>query len=891
MATKTRALVRFYERSYQALFEDVRVYIQGVDVTPWIRDNVVIGRTDCDGPGTCTFTLDNALDRFVLTSENLTRTFDNPFGKWRDTTDRYSESAKHQIYLYKTGQAAVTVDRIAELTKVLIERNLDIVKAETETARRRLMTDATSRKRRTKREDQQRIRDKERNTITADQELRNAVSDAVQDMPADIVLEDAKRSAAEAAIFDELTTRGLSESEARQAAQSALKKRKDELVRAGRRRPAADGPAKETNADNSSPERSGRHKKERNIRNPVDLDTGDARWPLQDRSVIFHKNDPVRVFLHNPLTEDDFWLYGFAGFVDTYPVQTDYVTGQSSIQISCYDIRALMQKMRVQQNTIMPTRRPEPLFTDRTSIFADLISPNGDRLNHIFANFSFDQAMAILLTGTTLDRRGQGQRFGVGDLRIGKVVTYPVTDEPSDQNRATLEEWHTLCLNGPSAIADQNSIANLTPLTESSIDAIGRGTTSDGEYSPIRQYVHFLLPKDGTAAYNLVQQTFDAGSEQRDFVTRYDIISDFCAQLDYEFTVLPNGDLVFEFPMYDFLPEDFGDWQPVFEFNHHLISGNFADESGDVISAIVVTGGPERTEVDQFAQAPSIVVPRAIIQSSVIAARVGLTIETATLPFCYDATRLRSLGFVEFQKRLANASQLDFEFGFRPFLLPNRPVYNRVEQRMGLISSVTDTMQLFGTCSTATTLRFVRQVRADGTFRFITGGDSMPISYRRIFPGNVKSVGNAKAGVRAYPEFDGDDSALDNAKTTAAEAVPAPTTNDGRPPSFIGEARPGTFFALTPRTRQIAERIAASADHDSSRQFLLTNIPEADGTSFSIRARDPSDLSRLYTDDERLTLARQAEREDYILIDTRERFVFEQRRPGQPTFIVRPERG
>ena len=867
---ETRALVRFWERSYQALYEDFRVFIQGVEVTAFVSSSLAITYSNRDGPNTCSFTLDNAMDRFVLTSDNLA-------GKWRDTLDRYSESAKHAIYLYKTGQAVVTQDRIAELSNVLFDRNQEIV---TQRTTEEIARDKNEQRKRSRTRNLQR----DQGELTKEQRdvLRVSASDTVHDMPADMVLD--KQADVQDAVFERLAAEGLSQAAAEQMAKEVVAQRRKQLVKANRQRAAADGPAVEVNPDQTSSELKGRFRREQNIRNPVDSDTGDSRWPLQERSVVFHKNDAVRVFIHNPLTaDDDSWMYGFTGFIDQYPVQTDYLTGQSTIQIQCYDIKSLMQKMRVQQNSVYPTVEPTQLFQDRSSIFADMVAPSGSRLNHTFANMAFEDSMALLTTGTRVDRRGQGRKFGVGDLAVGKIVTYPVTENPDDDvNRATLEEWHSLCLNGAAPLTSTNEIADTTLLTRQQIDLIGRETTSDGAYAPTRGLVHFLLPKDGTAARNLTQTTFDSGSEQRDFVTRFEIITDFCARLDYEFLVLPTGDIAFEFPMYDFLPEDFGDYKGVFEADYHLMTGNMADESGELVTAIVVSGGPARTEVDEFGNAPAKVVPRGIIQSSVMAARVGVTVEQVSLPFVQTAARLRSLGFIEFQKRLSNASTFDMEFGFRPFILPNRPLYNTVEKRMGLTSSVTNTMAVFGVCSTGTSIKYVRQVRSDGTFRFITGSDAMPISYRKIFPGNTKSVGNAKAGVRTSLEQDGDESALENQTTTAATAV-APT-NDDRPPYFIGEARPGTYFALTPTTRKVAEQLGQVLDEP----FLLTSIPRANGTTFGVRARAP-DGQRVYTDEDRETLALAAQRLDYILIDTRERFRFEPRRSGQPTYIVRPE--
>jgi hypothetical protein len=722
-------------------------------------------------------------------------------------------------------------------------------------------------------------------TNTDDLARRVAVQRSLRQMPSGSFRDEDSRQKVKTAAAESMMRTGTSEpaatkwagqasdSEYHRITQSELARNKaaakdKKLQKTGKKK----GPWELGNGD---PETTGRYARQANTRNPIDSDTGEARWPLSERSVIFHKNDPIRIFLQNPFTENDEWIYGFTGFVSEYPVTTDYVTGHSTLQIQCYDIKALMQKMRVQMNAILgPFVQPSGLFEDRASIFADLLLPNN--WTHAFANMSFENAMALLMTGTTLKREGQGPHFGVGSLAVGKVITYPAKDEKD--NKATLEAWHTMCLNGPGKISDEKNIANTVFLTSKDVERIGRGTTTDGPYSPIRAYVHFLLPKAGTAASNLTQTQFDAGTEQRDWVTRYDIVADFCAQLDFEFSVAPNGDVIFEFPMYDFLPEDFGDWKPIFEADYHLISGNMSDESGDIVTAVVVTGGPSNATTQ-----PGL--PQAfymgVIQSSIMASRVGITTENVSKPFVQSNARLRSFGFIEFQKRLANANSFEMEWGFRPFITVNRPILNVVEKRMGLTSSVTETMQVFSTCSTAPAVKYVRQIRPDGTFRFITGGASMPISYRTIFPGTVKSVGNATVGVRTTLEQDGDPGALDNQKSTKQPK------NEDRPPPAIKELRPGTYFALTPRARKVADIVAYTLE---DRGVLLTNIPMANGTAFSIRARNPEGR-RMYSDPERLTLAQKAKDQGYILVDTQQRFIFEVRRPGQPDFVVRPDHG
>lgn len=872
---KSLAIVQFEERPVQVYFEDFRVFIQGVEVSQHITGSVTIQKSNRDGPGTASFTLDNAMDKFVITDENLA-------GKWRDTTDRYSEAAKHDIYLYKTGQDDTTVNRIAELIDVLMERELDVQYAN---SGNRVTQDFFFSRRKVGR--LARSMDQKR-TI-------NAVNKTLDKLPGDALL--AKDNAIETtdAIIDALTASGMETGDAIGEAQMLVGGRLDELTRAGNKRPAMDGPEAEPNPGGGSPEARGTYKSPQSLRNPIDPDTGQACWPLEERSIIMHKNDPIRIFVHNPLTEEDHWLYGFTGYIDKYPLTRNYINNHSTIQVQCYDVRAPMAKMRISMNAVLPLKKKEPLFRDRQSIFGDMIIPHN--WNHAFAWRGFENALAILITGTDIKRvvAKSPARFGIGDFQVGKVVTYPLgktVEEDINGNRTLLEAWHSLVINGPGPISDDTTPAYTAPLTSKDIEKVGRGTTSDGPFSPTSGFVHFLLPSEGTSASTLAQEQFSGKSQERDWVSRFQVVTDFCSLLDYEMTVAPNGDIIFEFPMYDFSPEDFGDYKSVFEADAHLTDGGFEDESGDIVTGILVTGGQPRPQVqDKFKDAPQGKIPRGLAQSSVLAARVGTVVENLQFPLSQEIPHLREYALLEFQKRQALVNTFDSPVPFRPFMSINRPFLNVVEQRMGIISSITEAMQLFGECTTTPNVRYVRTLRDDGKFRYITGGDSMPISYRTIFPGKRKSIGNTKnTGIRAFPEFDGDPSALVDTDTTSKVAPEAGESNEGRPPSFVEEIRPGTYFALKPEARKVVEALAQSFHEDKDRKLLIDSSPMANSRDFAVRARDPEG-QRIYSDGDRLVLALKAKDLGYTLIDTRLRFRFEPRQAGQPDFIVRPENG
>src|SRR5271166_82044 len=83
-----------------------------------------------------------------------------------------------------------------------------------------------------------------------------------------------------------------------------------------------------------------------------------TRFPFTIGSLVFHKYDPVRIFVMDPFHRIDGptnWTCEFAGYLDTKPFSQNYVSGQSTINITCQDIRMLMQQMRTQLNPAQQT--------------------------------------------------------------------------------------------------------------------------------------------------------------------------------------------------------------------------------------------------------------------------------------------------------------------------------------------------------------------------------------------------------------------------------------------------------------------------------------------------------------------------------------------------------
>jgi hypothetical protein len=138
-------------------------------------------------------------------------------------------------------------------------------------------------------------------------------------------------------------------------------------------------------------------------------------YNLGPDQLIFHKHDCVRLFIRNPLTYADLWMPAFTGFIDTHPFQDDYVRGGTPLNITCYDIKGLMKRMRVASNP-MPSGgmkhqaksaretgsqsqflRLEGVIGPEAGMFEDLFSASG--INSVLAGRNFEQAMRFLFFG------------------------------------------------------------------------------------------------------------------------------------------------------------------------------------------------------------------------------------------------------------------------------------------------------------------------------------------------------------------------------------------------------------------------------------------------------------------------------------------------------------
>lgn len=634
----------FEENDRQTYYHNIRVFISGADVTPWITSNVVVQRSDRNAINRCSFTLSNQMRAFEITPENITVSGDKILANKFRTFDaysaegRYSELAKFTIFSIKNKQQVI-------------------------------------------------------------HEV-NAFGPVKGGGPGGKIL----------------TDKGTKRTQSSASADATL------------------------------------------------------RYPMFPGSLVFHKYDPVRVFVQNPMRpKDDQWSIEFTGYIDTKPFKQNYVNGESMISVTCQDIRMLMQSMRTQnnpmanygnENTLVFGGGPNVRVKDRAGagLFNDLADPSAGVINHVLGGKTFLQTMDFLLLGFSGGSKVKDPKSdrntnlgAIGNLKSGgSPVKYDVNGDEFSRKK-TLEKWNNKINFGNYSTSNSGGFLTLIEM-----NTIGAGTYNGGPYSPDNALVHTLIPADGAPPNNIIQFIPDGQVEAKiEWGTRYELILQVVKGVDYQFYVSGTGDIIIEFPMYDFLPPEFNPvYNRLYSFYGHLIQDDVNDEGGQPITALIVTStflrgeiaaGNPQVAANNLGYANQTELKRTIF-SNVLASRVGVHVETFNIPGVSEQNRLTQLGMIEFNKRMASYNKFSMSTSYRPYIGVNRPMYHKLKERLGITETVTYTYAIRDVVTLEMELGYTRK-KEGNSFRFITGGERTPISYSTIYD-KAWSTGN---GVNSTP--------------------------------------------------------------------------------------------------------------------------------------------
>ena len=324
------------------------------------------------------------------------------------------------------------------------------------------------------------------------------------------------------------------------------------------------------------------------------------RYSFGPGSPIFSRFDTVKIFIKNPSDHPDLdrWFPAFTGTLENKPLSTDYVNGMSTLSLQVYDVRAAMSGMRMAINPYTnsswataintnPTARQQQVFfdSDDAGFFKDIFTTTGQLgtadktvFDNIFQGHTFVDMVSVIITGKAHWVDGSGEKDfggiygGVGHFKPGKVFKYVNPEYVANEKTVeitepgittSLEAWDNLCLFG----VDSDGNPRKDFLTYRECDEIGRTSFWRQSNSPLEGRMHFLIPAQGLAISDMVRTSVDGINNimaNPDWTNRFALVSQICQMVDYEWSVTGSGDIIFEFPMYDFFPSNYGSNQSIY---------------------------------------------------------------------------------------------------------------------------------------------------------------------------------------------------------------------------------------------------------------------------------------------------------------------------------------
>ncbi len=713
----------FKEMKEQDFYHEAIIYIQGVDVSPWLQGSIRFVDRLNENPSQCIFTLNNAGNRFILTPENLK-------GEWRTAKgEDYDESAKKELYDFKADIGNNPIDPISGGRRwplnhygTVFHKYDDIRVWVRNPASTSDISDPSSHEwmprfagyiiSKTLSDDninnsseitiicediRCRMREMRINTNTVfyvypGEVVNNAGSDYLAKQYPGPANEFLNKS-----FFQDLTVRGIYDNP-----WSDLTLR--ELVKALTFAKSAQ------NIINASVEK---------------------------------KKSKLKIKTNKLKTELDNLRQTGADKEQIAEVQRDYIAAKRELvyldQVSGKLYSTPKNKTGTDIKSIPGTERINKTTTIKEN--------NADSLGQKSRMGSFQQGLFPIHTGQ-------------------EITTIPSGNTKSeiDDRKTFLQDWHSMITFGQptrnytdesfsASVGVSGSAKNYGARngtlnypgpkrywSELEVRAAGRLTKSDHAWRVDAQAVHMMEPSAGTTGESMwkelkiIDGSNVAGNRQ--WLNRLNLIADACNVLDYRFYVSGCGDLVFEPPMYDFSPSDFGTWKNVFEYNHHTLGETLDEERNQIKTVVVATGS--YTGLKNVVESEGITnyIPKyVVVWSPMLVARFGMQVEVLNYPCIRSLKRLKQLAYLYFQKMIGLADVYDIQTVYRPWPALNRPIYNKYKARFALVSEFSHTLpvtQTAGDPQSQLALSYTRPLDEAGIPRYLTGGAAQAVFFGEV---------------------------------------------------------------------------------------------------------------------------------------------------------------
>lgn len=352
---------------------------------------------------------------------------------------------------------------------------------------------------------------------------------------------------------------------------------------------------------------------------------GENSYDFFEGRAVFHTMDPVRVFIKEPdpdridsLTGDVPWFFGFTGWVSSIAKSRD-PRGLRAITISCEDVLKnlrnshivpntgifdaqvltnLIQQGRADgQNVNMSDSNAEPKLQGMMSFYGNPVANQGfeDAVQTVIFGGSGETVPAIIPSGniTKGDPRLRSDRRpargspavtipleGVGRFNKDKMFIHV----PLGNYSSELEMWQNFTTNQVQ-LTDTQDMAGDTNVDIAPEDNI------DDTITAIGMDPFYMYPVEGTLWMLLPgEENFDAGSRvlteklnqyidvNYTILDRLNLLYGIIKRVGFEIYAHPKGNIVIEFPMYDFFPTDFGSFvKDLILFDERLESEDTVD--------------------------------------------------------------------------------------------------------------------------------------------------------------------------------------------------------------------------------------------------------------------------------------------------------------------------
>lgn len=320
-------------------------------------------------------------------------------------------------------------------------------------------------------------------------------------------------------------------------------------------------------------------------------------YPMIEGKSIFHQNDPVRVFVQDPF-DPEVWYYFFAGTITQIGDDVNGTNLEKVLNIQCEDVSKSLRYARITAN---PGFRNANLFQSNNDLanftfFTSALQGKsfqeladylvfGETVTNTPNDSMLSPVPVVAKDGTTFNRMLLKTAAGNFQPLALKDRTYTIAQASNPARTVTtLSDWQNNVLNHNVEIGDIEYLRarSQNPVTASQVvtnlQSQVKAAQDAGDYTasltmaiineiggdPANYPVDggtllMLLPEGlGKLGEDVVAKDYISSISQiTEFKDRRSVMYDLVSRVEFVFYADPVGNLVIEFPLYDFDPSDF----------------------------------------------------------------------------------------------------------------------------------------------------------------------------------------------------------------------------------------------------------------------------------------------------------------------------------------------